>query len=206
MANDGLRLLPGDVIVLTLTLLLCITGAFVGLGTGCCCKAGLRRCVLCDPEDDLDRPARAPRHRNGRAVSPDNATRKSIFPIRWRDSALCHHPGWPFDDQVLCLIDPGPAIHCLEQATIEATGGPVIDILDRSLVAQPGIVQSRPQSPFIALVALRFMVEQEPEPFGMRELEAPRVDLQLGEGARHPGKPELVHLVESRMGQVRSPQ
>lgn len=48
-----------------------------------------------------------------------------------------------------------PGDHCLEQATIEATGGPVIDILDRSLVAQPGVVQSRPQSPFIALVALR---------------------------------------------------
>ena len=39
------------------------------------------------------------------------------------------------------------------------------------------------------------------KPFGVREIGALRIGLQLGEGARHAGEPELVHLVEGRMGQ-----
>ena len=53
-----------------------------------------------------------------------------------------------------------------------------------------------------AIVALGgFAIEQEAEPFGMREIGVLRVGLQLGEGARHAGESELVHLVEGRVGQ-----
>ena len=44
-------------------------------------------------------------------------------------------------------------------------------------------------------------IEQQAKPFGVREIGALRIGLQLGEGARHAGEPELVHLVEGRMGQ-----
>jgi len=66
-------------------------------------------------------------------------------------------------------------------------------------VAPPGITQPRPQSLLVALGG--FTVEQQAEPFGMREIGALRIGLPLGEGTRHAGEPELVHLVEGRMGQ-----
>ena len=43
--------------------------------------------------------------------------------------------GWPFDDQILCLLDPTASDQGLEECTIETTGGAVIDIFDRCLVA-----------------------------------------------------------------------
>ena len=45
--------------------------------------------------------------------------------------------GWPFDDQILRLLDPTAGNQALEECTIETTGGAVIDIFDRCLVAQP---------------------------------------------------------------------
>src|SRR5271170_1129041 len=50
----------------------------------------------------------------------------------------------PFDDQILRLIDPAGGDQRLEQCAVEATRGPVVDVLDRRLVAQPGITQPRP--------------------------------------------------------------
>src|ERR1700730_18161592 len=107
--------------------------------------------------------------------------------------------GRPFDDQVLRLLDPAPGGQCLEQRTVEGAGGAIMDVFDRRLVAQPGIAQSCPQPPVVAF--RDFAIEQEGEPFGMREIGALRIGLQLGEGARHAGEPELVHLVEGWMGQ-----
>ena len=43
--------------------------------------------------------------------------------------------GWSFDDQILCLLDPTAGDQGLEECTIETTGGAVIDIFDRCLVA-----------------------------------------------------------------------
>ena len=87
----------------------------------------------------------------------------------------------------------------LEQGTVEAAGGTVVDVLDRRLVAQPGKAQPGPQTTFVALGGLA--VEQQGEPLGMRQLGALRVRLQFGEGTRHAGEPELVQLVDRRMGQ-----
>jgi cephalosporin hydroxylase len=50
----------------------------------------------------------------------------------------------------------------------EPAGGAIIDVLDRSLMTQPGITQPRPQSPLVTIGG--FSVEQEGEPFGMREI------------------------------------
>jgi hypothetical protein len=76
-------------------------------------------------------------------------------------------PSGPFDDQVLCPVDPAAGDRCLEQRAVEAAGGTVIDVFDRRLVAQPGVAQPCPQPPIIALGG--FAIEQEGEPFGMRQ-------------------------------------
>jgi hypothetical protein len=41
---------------------------------------------------------------------------------------------WSFDDQVLRLVDPTPGDQRLKQCAVEAAGGSVVDVLDRSLV------------------------------------------------------------------------
>ena len=46
--------------------------------------------------------------------------------------------GRPFDDQVLRYVDPVAMGELLEQAAIEAARRPVIDVLDRRLMAQAG--------------------------------------------------------------------
>src|SRR5438309_2997672 len=63
----------------------------------------------------------------------------------------------------------------------EAAGGTVIDVFDRRLVAQPGVAQPCPQPPIVALGG--FAIEQEGKPFGMSEIGALWIGLQLGEGA-----------------------
>src|SRR5215470_10740792 len=108
-------------------------------------------------------------------------------------------PGRPFDDQVLRLVDPAAGNQGLEQGSVETAGGTVIDVLDRRLVAQPGIAQPGPQASFIAFG--RFTIEEQAEPFGVRQAGACRIGLQLGKGPRHAGEAQLVQLVEGRMHQ-----
>jgi hypothetical protein len=66
-------------------------------------------------------------------------------------------------------------------------------------MAQPGKAQPAAQPAFVAI--RRFTVEQQGEPFGVRQRGTGRIGIQLDEGARHAGKPELVQLVDGRMGQ-----
>ena len=108
-------------------------------------------------------------------------------------------PVGPFDDQVLRLVDPAAGDQGLEQGAVETAGGAVIDVLDGGLMAQPGIAQPGPQPSLVALGD--FAVEQQAEPFGVRQRGAGRVRLQLGEGAGHAGEAELVQLIEGGMGQ-----
>jgi hypothetical protein len=78
-----------------------------------------------------------------------------------------------------------------------------VALIDNGVLAQPGIAQPCPRSPVIALGG--FTIEQQAEPFGVRQLGALRISLQLGEGAGHAGEPELVQLVDCRMGQQATP-
>src|SRR6185503_9366799 len=112
--------------------------------------------------------------------------------------------GRSFDDQVLRLVDPATGDQGLEQRSVETAGGAIIDVFDSCLMAQPGKAQPGLQPSLVALGD--FAVEQEAEPFGVRQRGAGRVCLQLGKGACHAGKSELVKLVEGRMGeQLHSP-
>jgi hypothetical protein len=89
-------------------------------------------------------------------------------------------PGRPFDDQVLRLVDPAAGDQGLEQGSVETADGTVVDVLDRRLVAQPGIAQPGPQASFIAIGG--FAIEEQAEPFGVRQAGACRIGLQLGKG------------------------
>ena len=48
-------------------------------------------------------------------------------------------------------IDPAACGEFLEQRAIETARGAVVDILDRSLMAQPGIAQASEQAPIAAM-------------------------------------------------------
>ena len=65
-------------------------------------------------------------------------------------------------------------------------------------MAQPGIMQPCPQSPLVALGG--FAVEQQAEPFGMREIGALRVGPQLGKARAIPASPSW--CIWSRVGWV----
>ena len=64
-------------------------------------------------------------------------------------------------------IDPAACGEFLEQRAIETARGAVVDILDRSLMAQPGIAQASEQAPVAAIADL--LIEQQSKPFGMGE-------------------------------------
>jgi hypothetical protein len=78
--------------------------------------------------------------------------------------------GRPFDDQVLRLLDPAPTGKVLEEGAIEAARGAIVDVLDDGLMTQPGVAQPCPQPSIVAFGG--FAIEQESQPFGMRELGA----------------------------------
>src|ERR1700692_5040748 len=62
-------------------------------------------------------------------------------------------------------IDPAACGEFLEQRAIETARGAVVDILDRSLMAHPGIAQASEQASVAAIADL--LIEQQAEPFGM---------------------------------------
>ena len=67
--------------------------------------------------------------------------------------------------QILMDVDPAACGEFLEQRAIETARGAVVDILDRSLMAQPGIAQASEQASVAAIADL--LIEQQSEPFGM---------------------------------------
>src|SRR4051812_698107 len=106
--------------------------------------------------------------------------------------------GGSFDHQILRLVDPAAGDQGLEQGAIETAGGAIIDVFDGGLMAQPGKAQPGPQPSLVALGD--FAVEQESEPFGVRQRGTGRVGFQLGEGARHAGEAQLMELLDGGMG------
>ena len=96
-------------------------------------------------------------------------------------------------------VDPVAAGEFVEQRAIEAARGPVIDVLDDGLVAQPGIAQSGGQALVAAVGDLA--IDEQAEPVGMGQGRAFTGGFEFGEGLGHAGKPELGELIEHRMGQ-----
>ena len=108
-------------------------------------------------------------------------------------------PGRPFDDQVLRLLDPSPTRERLEEGAVEPACRAVIDVLDRSLMAQAGVAQTSLEPAILPVGCL--MVEEQPEPFGLGEIGRFGIGGEADKGAGHAVQAELVKLIEGRVGQ-----
>ena len=109
---------------------------------------------------------------------------------------------WPAartsDDQVLFAGDPFAARQLLEEGFVEASGSPVIDILDTGLwMAQAGVAEPVGQSPVVAFGFLA--VEQQGQPLAMVEFAGLGIVVELGESAGHAVQLEMPELVEGGM-------
>ncbi len=113
--------------------------------------------------------------------------------------ATIFRPCRPAQDEIVVRVDPLTLDQLLEQSPIEAAGTPVIDILDCSVMAQPGMAQPCAQ-PLVTSDG-DLAVEQKTEPFGVTEAGGFGIGVQLGERAGHACKTELVDLIEGRMVQ-----
>ena len=96
-------------------------------------------------------------------------------------------------------IDPAAGGEFLEQRAIEAARGAVVDVLDRSLMAQPGIAQASEQASVTPIADL--LIEQQGEPFGMGERGGLSGCFDLSEGLGHAVESELMKQIEGWMGE-----
>ncbi len=99
-------------------------------------------------------------------------------------------------------VDPLAAGELVEQRTIEAARGTVIDVLDDGVVAQSGIAQ--PGGKTLVALMSDLAIDQQAEPIGMGKGCALAGGFEFSEGLGHAGKPELGELIEHRMGRQRS--
>jgi hypothetical protein len=96
-------------------------------------------------------------------------------------------------------IDPLSVGEFLEERAIEAARSSVVDVFDGGLMAQPCVSQSRHEASITSMTDLA--IEQEGEPFGMREAGGFVGRFDLGERLGHSGKAELMQAVEGWMGE-----
>jgi hypothetical protein len=106
-------------------------------------------------------------------------------------------PGWAAQDQIVVGIDPATLDELVEQRAVEAACCAIIDILDGRLVAQPGIAQACAK-PFVVAVG-DLAIEQQAEPFWMRQGRAFAGCFDLAESLGHAVEAELMHQFESWM-------
>ena len=105
------------------------------------------------------------------------------------------------------LGDPAAGGELLEQRLVEPARRAVVDVLDRRLaVAQPG-ARSRLWKRWVVRLR-RLAIEQQRQPFGVREILGRVLRLQLDEGVGHAVELERSQLVDGWMCQhcVSSPQ
>ena len=96
-------------------------------------------------------------------------------------------------------VDPAAGGEFLEQGAIETARGAVIDILDGSLMAEPGVAQAGEQAPVPPIADLA--IEQQGEPFGVGQRGGLTGCFDLAEGHGHAVEPELMKQIEGWMGE-----
>jgi DNA invertase Pin-like site-specific DNA recombinase len=77
--------------------------------------ANLRRSALCDPGRRSRSAGGAEFDREWPRSITRPTTTNSVFPIGWRASASCHHPGGAAQDQIAVRVDPPAVGEFLEQ-------------------------------------------------------------------------------------------
>jgi hypothetical protein len=90
-------------------------------------------------------------------------------------------------------VDPASLGELVEQRAVETARGFVIDVLDGSLMTQPGVTQAPVMAPG------GFAIEQQGEPFGMAQRRGFAGCFDLAEGLGHAVEAELTEQVEGRM-------
>jgi hypothetical protein len=96
--------------------------------------------------------------------------------------------------------DPAAGGQLLEQRLVEPTRRAVADVLDRRLaVPQPSGAQSGLEAPGTAIGGLA--VEQQRQPFGVREIAGLLLRFELDEGLDHAVEVERSELIKGRMGE-----
>ena len=135
----------------------------------------------------------------GDALIEDGAVVATGFVAERTGKPTFADAGRPAQDQVLMRIDPAAFGELLEQRAIETARGAVIDVLDRGLMAQPGIAQPGEQALVAAIADLA--IEQQAEPFGMGQRRGFAGCFDLAEGLGHAGKSELMKQIERWMGE-----
>ena len=81
--------------------------------------------------------------------------------------------------------DPLAIGELVEQSAVEAAWGPLIDVLDASLLTQSGIAQPGGK-PLVAVMG-ELAIDQQPEPVGMSERGGFVGSFELGKGLGHAG-------------------
>src|SRR5271165_252917 len=99
--------------------------------------------------------------------------------------------------QIVVSVDPASLDELLEQGAIEAAGGPIVDILDAGLLAQPGDPQ--PCCEPLVLPPRGLSIEEKSEPFERAETIGLPACGEVLEGLGHSLEAERVKLVESGM-------
>ena len=96
------------------------------------------------------------------------------------------------------LGDPAAGRQLLEQCFVEPPRRAVIDVLDGGLaVSQPSRPQSDLKAPGVAVAD--FAIEQQCQPFGVREIAGLFLRFEFDKGIGHAVEPERSQLVESGM-------
>jgi hypothetical protein len=106
-------------------------------------------------------------------------------------------PGWAADGQVVVRIDPLTLDELLEQGAIKTARAAVIDVFDRSLLAQPGVAQARAK-PFVVSPGL-FAIKEKAEPLGMAQVSCLVGGVDLDESLGHAVETENMQVIERRM-------
>jgi hypothetical protein len=105
------------------------------------------------------------------------------------------------------LGNPAACCQLLEDCLIEAARRAVVDVLDRGLaMPQPSGTQPGLEAPSVAVGGLA--IEQQRQPFGVREIFDLLLRRKLDEGLHHAVKLERSQLIEGWMSehQLSSPQ
>ena len=95
------------------------------------------------------------------------------------------HAGRSAQDQIVVRVDPLGIGELVEQSAVEAAWGPLIDVLDASLLTQSGIAQPGGK-PLVAVMG-ELAIDQQPEPVGMSERGGFVGSFELGKGLGHAG-------------------
>lgn len=87
------------------------------------------------------------------------------------------------DDQIIVIVDPVAGDEPLEERTIKAARGPIIDVFNKGLLPELGMAQPRDELLIVSVGHLP--VEQKGKPFGMGERRRFRGGLGFAKGFGH---------------------